>query len=476
VNMSPASRRTSDISFFFEPESVAVVGATNNPIKFGHYVLLNLLDLGFNGKVYPVNLKADEVLGLKAYPRVDLIPDEVELVVIIVPAPSVPQVVRDCAKKGVNGIVILSSGFREAGGERISFEREIVETAEKAGIRIVGPNTTGILNTSNGFTTSFAPLPKLRKGNVAFIAQTGLFAAAAFWWIISAEPFGLSKVMGLGNKSDVDDSEALEYLGGDKDTEVIAIYMEGVKDGRKFLEAAEKATRKKPVLILKSGRTEAGVKAATSHTGSLAMRDEIFDAVCKKVGAIRVKDFEELTDLTKAFALQPLAKGNRIGIVSMTGAGCVMAADYSAEYDLEVAELSDETEKYIESYLPSWIKVKNPFDSEMLFESVGPEDCLKISLGGMLEDKNVDCAICVLPSSPMFAFDVKGSVKEIKEKYPDKPFTMNFIGSKDMVDLWTKQLEYMSVPVYPSIERCVRALGALSKHPNVARALVSDSE
>jgi acyl-CoA synthetase (NDP forming) len=476
IDVPSTSQRTSDIAFFFEPTSVAVVGATNNPLKFGHYALLNLIDLGFKGKVYPVNLKADEVSGLKAYPRVDLIPDEVEVVAIIVPAPSVPQVMRDCARKGVKGVVILSSGFREAGGEGIKFEREIVETAKKAGIRIVGPNTTGILNTSNGFTTSFAPLPKLRKGNVAFIAQTGLFAAAAFWWILSAEPFCLSRVMGLGNKSDVDDSEALEYLAHDEDTEVIAIYMEGVKDGRKFLKATRQAAKNKPVLILKSGRTEAGIQASMSHTGSLAVRDEIFDAVCKKVGAIRVKDFEELTDLAKAFALQPLAKGNRIGIVSMTGAGCVMAADYSAEYGLEVPELSDETVKYIESHLPSWINVKNPYDSEMLFESVGPEDCLRISLGGFLGDENVDCAVCVLPSSPMFAFDVEGSIKEIKEKYPDKPFAVNLIGSKDMVDLWTKQLEDIKVPVYPSIERCVRALGALSKYLKITRALVSDSQ
>lgn len=462
-----SSQGTSDISFFFEPESVAVVGATNNPLKFGHFLLLNLIDLGFKGKVYPVNLKADEVLGLKAYPRVDLIPDEVEVVAIIVPARSVPQVMKDCAKKGVKGVVILSSGFREAGGKGIEFEREIVETANKAGIRIVGPNTTGILNTSNSFTTSFVPLPKLRKGNVAFIAQTGLFAAAAFWWILSAEPFGLSKVIGLGNKSDVDDSEALEYLARDEDTEVIAIYMEGVKDGRKFLDAAQKVT-KKPVLILKSGRTEAGMKAALSHTGSLAMRDEIFNAACKKVGAIRVKDFEELMDLAKAFALQPLAKSNRIGIVSMTGAGCVMAADYSTEYDLEVAELSDETVRYIGSYLPSWIKVKNPFDSEMLFESVGPEECLKISLEGMLADRNVDCVLGVLPSSPMFAFDVETPIKEIRAKYPYKPLTINIIGSKDMVDLWTKQIEDISVPVYPSIERCVRALGALSRYHKIS--------
>lgn len=468
--MSSTLKRKSDVAFFFEPKSVAVVGASNNPLKFGHYLLLNLIDLGFKGKVYPVNLKADEVLGLKAYPRVDLIPDEVEVAAIIVPAASVPQVMRDCAKKGVKGVVILSSGFREIGGEGIRFEQEIVNTAKEAGIRIVGPNTTGILNTSNGFTTSFVPLPKLSEGNVAFVAQTGLFAAAAFWWIISAEPFGLSKVIGLGNKTDVDDSEALEYLSSDKNTEVIAIYMEGVKDGRKFLDAALKATKKKPVIILKSGRTEAGMKAALSHTGSLSIRDEIFDAACKKVGAVRVKDFEELMDLAKAFALQPLAKGNKIGIISMTGAGCVMAADYSAEYGLKIAELSNGTAKKIGSHLPSWIKVKNPFDSEMLFESVGPEECLRISVEGMLEDENVDCILGILPSSPMFAFDFETPIKKSREKHPDKPIVVNIIGSKDTVDLWTKQLQNISVPVYPSIERCVRALGALSKYQRVAHA------
>ncbi|MFB0567410.1 MAG: acetate--CoA ligase family protein [Candidatus Bathyarchaeia archaeon] len=473
--MSATPQKTGGIRFFFEPSSVAVVGASRSPFKFGHFMLMNLLDLGFEGKVYAVNPKADEVLGLKTYPSVDLIPGEVELAAIIIPAPLVPQVMRDCAKKGVKGVVICSSGFREAGEEGVKLEREIVEIAKKAGIRIVGPNTTGILNTTNNFTTSFVPLPKLRKGNVAFIAQTGLFAAAAFWWILSAEPFGLSKVMGLGNKSDVDDSEALEYLAHDEDTEVIAIYMEGVKHGLSFLKAAQQAAKNKPVLILKSGRTEVGMKASASHTGSLAMKDEIFDAVCKKAAIMRVKDFEELMDLAKAFALQPLSKGNRVAIASMTGAGCVMAADYSPEYGLEVAELSDRTVKHIESYLPSWIKIRNPFDTEMLFESVGPEDALRISLGGMLEDENIDCAVTVLPTSPMFAFDIQGVVSEIRKKLPDKPFVVNIIGAKDMVELWTKQLEECSVPVYPSIERCVRALGALSKYPKISSHLASNS-
>jgi acyl-CoA synthetase (NDP forming) len=472
--MMPEPSRTLGIDYFFEPSSVAVVGASRSPIKFGHFLLMNLLDLGFKGKVYAVNPNAEEVLGQKTYPSVNSIPGDVELAAIIVPAPLVPEVMRDCAKKGVKGVVICSSGFREAGGDGIELEREIVEIARKAGIRILGPNTTGILNTSNNFTTSFVPLPQPIKGNVALVAQTGLFAAAAFWWILSAEPFGLSKVVGLGNKSDVDDSEALEYLAEDEDTKVIAIYMEGVKDGLRFLKAAREAAKKKPVLILKSGRTEAGIKASMSHTGSLGIKDEIFDAVCKKAGIIRVKDFEELMDLAKAFALQPLSKGNRVAIASMTGAGGVMAADYSAEYGLEVPQLSDKTLKYIESYLPSWIKVRNPFDTEMLFESVGPEECLRISLGGMLADENVDCAVLVMPTSPMFAFDIQNVTLEIRKKYPGKPVAVNIIGAKDMVDLWTKQLESIGVPIYPSIERCVRALSALNKYRKVSSALASD--
>jgi len=190
---------------------------------------------------------------------------------------------------------------------------------------------------------------------------------------------------------------------------------------------------------------------------------------------MRVKDFEELMDLAKALALQPLPRGNRVAIASMTGAGGVMAADYCEEYGLEVTQLSDRTVKYIESYLPAWVKVRNPFDTEMLFESVGPEDCLRISLGGMLGDENIDCIVVVLPTSPMFAFDIQGVTSEIIKKYPDKPLAVNIIGAKDMVDLWTKQLESSSVPVYPSIERCVRALAALDKYHKISRAFTSSS-
>lgn len=457
---------------FFEPESVSVVGASRKPFKFGHFLLKNLIDLGFEGEIYPVNPNADEILGLKAYPRVDLIQDDVDLAVVVVPASIVPKIMEDCAKKHVKGVVICSSGFRETGETGRRLEQEVVAIAEKSGIRVIGPNTTGILNTSNNFTTSFAPLPKLKKGNVAFIAQTGLFAAAAFWWIVSKHPFGVSKIVGLGNKCDVGDAEVLQYLANDEETEVIAIYMEGVKDGRELFETFRRVAKHKPIVVLKSGRSPAGVEASKSHTGSLAVRDEVFDSVCKQTGVVRVSgDIEELLDVTKAFALQPLPLGNKVGIVTVTGAGGVMAADECSKYDLELASLSKKTLDQISEKMPPWAAVNNPVDIEPLFEMVGPEDSMRIALEAALEDDNVDSVIVLFVAVPRLIpmFDVKNVVKnmveDIREKHLDqKPILAHFIGFKETVDSWTVQLEEEGIPVYSSIQRCVKSLGQLWKY------------
>jgi len=466
--MYPRAKKPNALECFFEPKSVAVVGASRNPLKFGHSLLENLLDLEFKGKIYVVNPNADEVLGLKAYPKVSSIDEDVELAIIIVPASKVPEIMRDCSEKHVKGVVICSSGFREAGEAGRKLEEEVMTIAEKAGIRIIGPNTTGILNTSNNFTTSFVPLPRLKKGNVAFIAQTGLFAAAAFWWIVSKQPFGISKIIGLGNKCDVDDAEVLEYLAQDEDTRVIAIYMEGVKNGRKLLEVFKKVTRKKPIIILKSGRTAAGMRASLSHTGSLAVKDEVFDAVCKQTGVIRVSgDLDELLDVTKAFALQPLPRGNKIAIITVSGAGGVMAADECAKQDLELAALSNETLRRIRSGMPSWAVVNNPVDIEPLFEVVGPEESIRIALDAALEDKNVDSVAVLFVAVPRLIpiFNVKNVAYSIMgRRREQKPMSTHLIGFKDTVDLYTAQLEEEGVPVYSSIERCIEALGYLWKY------------
>ena len=453
---------------FFEPKSVAIVGASRNPLKFGHSLLQNLLDLEFKGKIYVVNPNADEILGLKAYPRVDSIDEDVELAVIIVPALKVPEVLKDCSKKHVKGVVICSSGFRETGKMGQNLENEVLAIAKKAGIRVVGPNTTGIVNTSNNFTTSFVALPKLKRGNVAFIAQTGLFAAAAYWWIISKQPLGISKIVGLGNKCDVDDAEVLEYLAEDQDTQVIAIYMEGVKEGRKLFEVFKKVAKKKPIIVLKSGRSPAGMKASLSHTGSLAVRDEIFDAVCKQTGVIRIDgDLEELLDITKAFALQPLPRGNKVAIITVSGAGGVMAADECAKHGLELATLSDETLSRISSRMPPWAVVNNPVDVEPLFEVVGPEESVRIALAAALEDSNVDSILVLFVAVPRLIpiFNAKNIViHRMKKPLEQKTMLTQFIGFKETVDLWTTQLEEENIPVYSSIERCVKALGHLWKY------------
>lgn len=463
---------TEELKCFFEPKSVAVVGASRSSHKFGYFILKNLIDLGFNGEIYPVNPNADEILNLQAYPRVDLIENDVDLAVLIVPASIVPQVMGDCAKKGVKGAVICSSGFREAGEVGRRLEEKVLAIAAESRIRVIGPNTTGILNTSNNFTTSFAPLPKLKKGNVAFIAQTGLFAAAAFWWIVSQHPFGISKIIGLGNKCDVDDSEVLKYLAYDEDTEVIAIYMEGVKKGRELLSVFKKVAKIKPIIVLKSGRSEAGKKASKSHTGSLAVNDEIFDSACKQAGVIRVSgDLEDLLDVTKAFALQPLPQGNKVGIITVTGAGGVMAADECSKYGLELTNLSEETLNQIERDMPSWATVNNPVDIEPLFEAVGPEASMRIALEAVLEDKDVNSVIILFVAVPRLIpfFNVKNVVKEItenivKKHLEHKPILTHFIGFKDTVDFWTVQLEGKDIPVYSSIERCAKSLGYLWRY------------
>jgi len=241
--LSKHVNESSNIRFLFEPRSVAIIGASRTPGKLGYNILRNLVDLEFKGKLYPVNPKATEILGIKAYSQVDSIPESLDVAVIATPASTVPEIMKSCAKKGVKGVVIISSGFSEEGNTAL--EEKTVKIAKEAGIRIIGPNTTGILNTANGFTSSFVPgIGRAKRGNVAIVAQTGVFLGYMLAYIISSQQFGLSKVVGLGNKRDVDDVEVLNYLGQDPETKVICMYIEGVKDGRSFLTTARKVSKK----------------------------------------------------------------------------------------------------------------------------------------------------------------------------------------------------------------------------------------
>ena len=451
------------LKIFFEPKSVAVVGASRTPGKVGNTILRNLLKLGYAGQIFPVNPRAEEIEGLRSYASVAAIPEAVELVVMAIPAQLVLEVMRDCQKKMVKGVVIISSGFSEAGKEGMERQRDLVRLAAEAGIRIVGPNTTGILNPEGRFTTTFVDLKGVKRGSIGFVAQTGIFAGMMFQWIFSSQHFGLSKVIGLGNKADVADHDALDYLAQDEATRVVIMYLEGVKDGRRFLASVDRLVQKKPLVVMKGGKTEEGAKAAQSHTGSMAGRDEIFEALFRQAGAIRVNDFEELLDLGKTFAYQPLPKGNRIAIISLSGGAGVMATDACLERGLVLASPAEQTLARFREKMPPWSIPGNPFDIEPLSEVVTQEGAYRLSLDVLLSDPGVDLALLIMSTTrtPQIHADY---VVEVARAHPEKPVAVCIIGEASFYHRLFQIMEEANIPVFVGVRRAVASLAALYKY------------
>ncbi|MDY6964424.1 MAG: CoA-binding protein [Halobacteriota archaeon] len=444
----------SEIKSFIEPDSVAIIGASRSEGKSGNTIVKNLLGLGFEGKLFPINPGADEILGLKTYPSIEEI-ERVDLAVIAVPAKAVPEVMAGCATNGVKSVVLISSGFSEEGNDEL--EEEIIAIARDAGIRIVGPNTTGIVNAYNNFTTTFVRLNRLRPGNASFIVQTGVFAGMMLDHIVTSQYFGISKVFGLGNKCDVDDALALEYLAEDPKTDVIGIYLEGLKDGRRFLEVSKEISKDKPIIVFKSGKTDAGARAAKSHTSSLSGSDHLFDAVCKQSGILRVNGFEEMMDFVKAFSFLPIARGDRVAIISITGAGCVIGADCVQENGLKLAELSMETMDRLGEINPEWHVLTNPIDLWPAMEVSGLE-ALNVAIEAVIEDDNVDALVLVV--GLMAGIPILDT-KRLSGINQNKPLVISAIGNKNMVEGVTEELEMNKFPVYSSIERAIRALSVV---------------
>jgi acyl-CoA synthetase (NDP forming)/ribonuclease HI len=459
------------MEFFFNPKSVAIVGASRNPMKFGSVIMANLLNLGYEGKIYPVNARGEDIAGEKTYTSVTAIPDEVELAIFSVPASKTIQVMRECAEKRVRGVVIISSGFDESGAAGAAYQRELLGIAKQAGIRIIGPNTTGILNPYDNFTTTFVPLRDVRKGPVAFIAQTGMFAGMLLEWILSSECVGISKVIGLGNKCDVDDADALEYLAGDERTKVIMMYVESVKDGRRFMQAARAVTRRKPILALKSGRTAEGAAAAMSHTGSLAGNDEIVSGAFRQVGIQRVDAFQKLIDRAKLFAYQPVARGNRLAIVSLSGGAAVMSTDAALAAGFQLARFSPEALASVQKHYPPWATVRHPFDIEPLTETVGFQPAFEMALRCAFSNPETDACLVVtwapIPETG-YAFDF---VRTLQEEYPGKPLVLCGVGYKENYEALFRQLESQGIPVYSNFTRAIDALAASLRYGQYVRSL-----
>ncbi|CAB49276.1 acetate--CoA ligase family protein [Pyrococcus abyssi] len=456
---------------FFEPRAVAIIGATNKKGKVGNVIFENFKrnkEKGiFKGNIYPVNPKLDEIDGYKVYHDVSELPDDTDLAVIAIPAPAVPETMKKIAEKGIKAVIIITGGFGELGEEGKRMEQEILEIARANGIRVIGPNCVGVYAPDTGVDTVFLPEEKMdrpKSGPIAFISQSGAFAAAMLDWAAMAG-IGIGKMVSYGNKIDVDDADLMEYFAQDDEIKVMTFYIEGVKDGRKFMETAKRVTKIKPIIALKSGRTEYGAKAASSHTGSLAGQDVIYDAVFKQTGIIRAEDFEHMFDLAKAFAKCKLPKGDRIGIITDGGGAGVMASDAVAKFGLKLAELSEETIKFLKERFPPHAVVGNPTDV------VGDTDAerYRLALEAFIKDPNVD-AILLIVLFQVPLLDEKEVIDIITDyaKKSDKPIVVVSMGGYK-TDKYAKMLEERGIPVYPTPERGVRALAGLVRYAKYVR-------
>ncbi|WP_254591360.1 acetate--CoA ligase family protein [Methanocella conradii] len=438
-----------------------MIGASRDPSKWGYKVFHNIVSNGYKGRVYPVNPSAAEIDGFRCYPCVGDIPGEVDLGIVIVPASTVLKVVEECGAKKVGALCVITAGFSEVGPEGAALEQELKERTAHYGMRMLGPNTMGFVNNSISLNASIVPkMPP--KGWISFISQSGALGLSLVDWAIGSS-LGMNCVVSTGNKADVSEADLLEYFEGDGNTWTIAMYIEGLKDGRRFMEAAKKV--KKPKLAIKAGVSQAGARAAASHTGSLAGSDMVYDAAFKQCGVIRVEGVEEMFDAAMALSTQPRAKGNRVAILSNGGGAAIMASDACERRGMKVPELKKHTKAGIARLLPAFASVKNPIDTV----AKSDYDLYREALKMLVEDKDIDCVMVIYAHAGFTsaAEPAKAVIDTIKEKYP-KPVVACWMGGRE-VSAVASMFRKNKVPYYPVPERAAEALWSLIRYDEYLR-------
>ena len=443
---------------FFNPKSVAVVGASRQRGKVGYEILANMIEAGYEGQIYPVNPKTDTIEGLKCYPDIKSIGKTPDLVIIIIPAKFVPEIMQQCAKVGVKSVIIITAGFKEVGEEGRELEKQIVQIARRAGIRIIGPNCLGIIAPANKLNASFGgDLPT--EGVIGYISQSGALLAAILD-MANANSIGFSKLVSIGNKADVDELDLIKALGEDDDTKVIAGYLESITDGNAFVNQAERISHDKPILLMKSGGTQAGAQAASSHTGSLAGSETAYEAVFERAGIIRCNSIKEQFDYAQAFAYQPLPAEPKVAVITNAGGPGIMAADAIERVGLEFAELDEETKKTLASKLPPAANLNNPVD--VLGDALA--DRYEFALDVVLGDKNVNIVLVLLTPQAMTesAATAEALVKLSDGKY-NKPILACFMGAEKVRD-GLKILRQGRIPQYDAPESAVSTIKAMADY------------
>jgi acetyltransferase len=442
---------------FFQPNSVAVIGASRDPEKLGYAVLNNLKEGGFEGPLYPINPKAEEILGLEAYESVLDVADPIGLAIIVVPAKIVPHVLRECGEKGISAVVIITAGFREAGREGLEQERELLDIAKEYDLRLIGPNCLGVIDTDTPLNATFAAgMPP--DGPIAFMSQSGALGTAVLD-LAMAGRVGFSKFVSLGNKADVSETDLLRAWGDDTHSRVILIYVEGLPDGQEFMDVAREVTRNKPVVAIKSGVTKSGSRAVSSHTGSLAGSEEAYKAAFKQAGVIRAASMEQVFDYALGFAYQPLVKGNRVGIVTNAGGPGILATDAVEHAGLEIPRLGNETVQALKDYLPGAASAANPVD--VLGDALA--DRYEHAIELVLEDPKVDSLVVIVTPQAMTEIEKTAHAIGRLSEDADKPILACFMGEA-RVDAGIRVLREYGVPNYPYPERVAATLAAMESY------------
>ena len=440
------------------PRSVAVIGASATPGKIGHALFANVVN--FPGPVYAVNPKHTEIMGKPCFPTVAALPEPVDLAVIVIPADGVAEVLRECGKKGIKNAVVISAGFKECGVEGAKREQELVRVAEEYGLNVLGPNVLGIISTRAGLNATFAPRGAL-PGHIAFISQSGAFCTSVLDWAWK-EKLGFSHFVSLGNKAVLNECDFLWAFAEDPETRVIVAYLEGIQDGPRFMEIAREVTREKPIVVLKAGRAEAGARAVSSHTGTMAGADHAYDAAFRQCGVIRARTVEELFDYAYILARQPLPKGKRIGIMTNAGGAGVMAADAAEWEGLTVARLSESTVRALAARLPPAAALYNPVDILGDANAQRYREALELVLG----DPGVDMVTALSAPVAILRFsELAEVVAEAKERF-GKPIAVSFMAG-ELGEEAEEILRRAGIPSFFDPARAVRALSALAKYAEI---------
>jgi 3-hydroxypropionyl-CoA synthetase (ADP-forming) len=467
--ISRANPDSSHMDLFFNAKSVALIGASPEPGKIGNSVMESLAKHDYKGKVYPVNAKGySEIMGVKAYKNLLDIKDPIDVVIVTVDLKFVPDLLTECGKKNIHNMVIISGGGKELGGERAAIEKRIQDLSRELNIRIIGPNCIGIFNGENRLDCAFqGHLRMLRpkQGNVAFLSQSGTVGIA---FMETSDAFGLSKMISYGNRSDVDEADMIHYLAQDPNTNVIGLYVEGLGDGRKFMNAAKDVIKQyqKPIVVFKNGRSTKGAKQAASHTGSLGGSFAVISGAFEQTGIISLDSYEELTSALKALTWQPVPKGNKIAMVT-NGAGPIIAAiDNFERLNLELAQLSDQTIKSFKEHYPATYVIGNPCD---VTGSASADD-YRFAIQSFLDDPNVDIVM------PWFVFqddpleEIIVDILADFQKQNKKPILVGAMGGPFTEEI-SKKIEAYNIPVYHSVITWITAAGTLAKWHRIKESL-----